>query len=148
MLAGLIGNRIFYAGAALPDFKIEVVLLLMFVSVLTLGPFYVFSPQLATAKRKGLREYGLLAERYTREFHAKWIEGGAPRDEPFVGSADIQSLADLSNSFDVVKEMRIAPITRDALLRLAGATLVPMVPLALTMMSLDELLKRLFGMLF
>ena len=71
-----------------------------------------------------------------------------PADEPLVGSGDIQSLADLANSFEVVRTMQIAPITKDAILRLMGATLVPIVPLALTMMSLEELLKTLFGILF
>jgi len=108
----------------------------------------VFTPQLAYAKRTGLREYGTLAERYVREFDAKWVRGHAPADEPFVGSGDIQSLADLANSFDVVKTMRFAPITRDTFVVLVAATLVPIVPLALTMMSLEDLLKRLFGMLF
>ncbi|WP_227747224.1 hypothetical protein [Paraburkholderia franconis] len=65
-----------------------------------------------------------------------------------MGSGDIQSLADLANSFDIVRTMRIAPITRDALVRLAAAVLVPIVPLALTMMSLEELLKRLVGVVF
>ena len=83
-----------------------------------------------------------------REFDAKWLRGGAPADEPLVGSGDIQSLADLANSFEVVKTMQIAPITKDAFLRLIIATLVPVVPLALTMMSLEELLKKLFGILF
>jgi hypothetical protein len=108
----------------------------------------VFAPQLAHAKRKGLREYGTLAERYVREFDAKWLRGGAPADESLLGSGDIQSLADLGNSFQVVREMRIVPIKRDDLLRLVGATLAPIVPLALTMMSLEELLKKLFGVLF
>jgi hypothetical protein len=44
--------------------------------------------------------------------------------------------------------MRIAPITRDAVLLIAAATLVPMAPLLLTMMPLEELLKMLFGILF
>ena len=44
--------------------------------------------------------------------------------------------------------MRLAPVTRDAVLRLAAATLVPMVPLLLTMIPLEELLKILFGILF
>ena len=43
--------------------------------------------------------------------------------------------------------MQIAPITKDAILRLLAATLAPIVPLALTMMPLEELLKMLFGML-
>jgi hypothetical protein len=108
----------------------------------------VFAPQLAQAKRNGLREYGTLAERYVREFDAKWLHGGASGDEPLVGSADIQSLADLANSYEVVRTMNIAPITRDAVLRLAAATLMPIVPLLLTMMPLEELLRRLFGILF
>jgi len=148
MLAGPIANRIFYLGAALPDFKVEIAVLLVFLLCLVLGPFLVFTPQLAYAKRTGLREYGTLAERYVREFDAKWVRGHAPADEPFVGSGDIQSLADLANSFDVVKTMRFAPITRDTFVVLVAATLVPIVPLALTMMSLEDLLKRLFGMLF
>ncbi|MGE5303507.1 MAG: hypothetical protein ACM3TN_09285 [Alphaproteobacteria bacterium] len=148
MLAGPIANRIFYLGAALPEFKIEIVVVVVFLLCLVLGPLLVFAPQLAYAKRIGIREYGTLAERYVREFDAKWLRGGAAADEPLVGSGDIQSLADLANSFDVVKTMQIAPITRDALVRLIGATLVPIVPLALTMMSPEELLKTLFGILF
>jgi AcrR family transcriptional regulator len=148
LLAGLIANRIFYVGAALPEFKVEIVVLAVFLLCLVLGPLLVFAPQLAQAKRTGNREYGALAERYVREFDAKWLRGGASADEPLVGSGDIQSLADLANSFEVVRTMQIAPITRDALLRLVAATLAPVVPLALTMMPFEELLKKLFGILF
>jgi hypothetical protein len=148
LLAGLIANRIFYLGAALPEFKVEIAVLAVFVLCLVLGPLLVFAPQLAQAKRVGNREYGALAERYVREFDAKWLRGGAPGDEPLVGSGDIQSLADLANSFEVVRTMQIAPITRDALIRLVAATLAPIVPLLLTMMPLEELLKKLFGILF
>jgi len=148
LLAGLIANHIFYVGAALPEFKVEIVVLAVFLLCLVLGPLLVFAPQLAQAKRIGNREYGALAERYVREFDTKWLRSGAPVDEPLVGSADIQSLADLANSFEVVRTMRIAPITRDALIRLVAATLAPVVPLALTMMPLEELLKKLFGILF
>jgi hypothetical protein len=149
MLAGLIANRIFYLRATLPDFKTEIAVLVLFLLCLVLGPFLVFAPQLAAAKRTGLREYGTLAERYVREFDSKWVRGrAATANEPLVGSADIQSLADLDNSFEIVKTMRVAPITRDALVGLVGATLAPVVPLALTMMSLEELLKTLFGIFF
>jgi hypothetical protein len=148
LLAAQLANRIFFVGAALTQFKAEIAVLVIFLLCAVLGPLLVFAPQLAQAKRKGLREYGTLAERYVREFDAKWLRGGAPADEPLVGSADIQSLADLGNSYEVVRTMRIAPITRDAIVRLAAATLVPIVPLLLTMMPLEELLKKLFAILF
>jgi hypothetical protein len=148
LLAGNLANRIFFLGAALTDFKVEIAVMVIFMLCVVLGPLLVFLPQLAQAKRQGAREYGVLAERYVREFDAKWVRGGAPADEPLLGSADIQSLADMGNSFAVVHNMRIVPIKRDALLRLVGATLAPIVPLALTMMSLEELLKKLMGVLF
>jgi hypothetical protein len=148
LLAGQLANRIFYLGATLPEFKGEIALMVVFVLFLVLGPLLVFAPQLAQAKRTGLREYGTLAERYVREFDAKWLRGGAPADEVFVGSADLQSLADLGNSLEVVRTMRLVPITREMIIRLAAVTLVPIAPLALTMMPLEELLRKLIGILF
>ena len=148
LLAANLANRIFFLGAALTDFKVEIAVVVIFILCVVLCPLLVFTPQLAQAKRTGSREYGVLAERYVREFDAKWVRGGAPADEPLVGSADIQSLADMGNSFAVVQNMRIVPIKRDDVLRLVGATLAPIVPLALTMMSLEELLKKLMGVLF
>ncbi len=148
ILAGNLANRIFFTGATLPQYKAEIAIMVIFMLCLILGPLLVFTPQLSQAKRVGLREYGTLAERYVREFDAKWLRGGAPPNETLMGSADIQSLADLGNSYGVVQDMRIVPVTREALLRLVGATLAPIVPLALTMMSLEDLLKKLMGILF
>jgi hypothetical protein len=83
-----------------------------------------------------------------RGFDAKWLRGGAPPDEPFVGSGDIQSLADLGNSYEVIQTMRIAPFTKENIFHLVAATLAPIVPLTLTIMPLEELLKTLVGILF
>jgi len=148
LLAGLLANRILYLKEALPSFVPEIAVLVFFMLFLCLGPLLVFAPQLTQARRTGLREYGTLAERYVREFEAKWLRGGAPADEQLLGSADIQSLADLSNSVEVVRTMRAAPFTKDDILRLMATTLAPIVPLLLTMMPLGELLKTLFGILF
>jgi len=148
LLAGLIANRIFYLGATLPEFKVEIAVLVVFLLGVVLGPLLVFAPQLAQVKRTGNREYGTLAERYVREFDTKWLRGGAPSEEALVGSGDIQSLADLGNSFEVVRTMGITPVTKEAVFRLVAATLAPLVPLALTMMSLEDLLKRLIGIVF
>jgi hypothetical protein len=147
LLAGVLGNRIYYLGANLPDFILEILILVIFLMCVVLGPLLVFAPQIAQAKRVGLREYGALAERYVREFDSKWLRSGAP-GEQLVGSSDIQSLADLSNSFEVVWTMRIAPFTKEAIITLAAATVAPIAPLLLTMMPLEELLKKLLGILF
>jgi hypothetical protein len=146
MLAAQIANRIFFAGAALPDFKEEIFVTLVFLLCLVFGPLLVFTPQLSRAKRRGLLEYGTLADRYVREFDGKWLRGGAQASEPLMGSADIQSLADMGNSFTVVRTMRLAPISRDAVLELAACVLVPILPLLLTVMPVEQLLKKLVGL--
>jgi hypothetical protein len=147
LLAGQLANRILYLGAKLTEFTMEIASLVIFLVCIVFGPLLVFVPQLGRAKRIGNREYGTLAERYVREFDTKWLRGGALADEPFVASDDIQSLADLGTSLEVVRTMRIAPITMDAILCFVATILVPIAPLALAMMPLEELLEELVKML-
>jgi hypothetical protein len=148
VLAGTIANKIFFAGANLPAFKLEIIGLVTVMVFAILGPMLVFVPQLAAARRKGLREYGVLAARYAREFHQKWVLGGARADEPLLGSGDIQSFADLGTSYAVVKEMKVAPFNLQSVLRLAVITLLPVAPLLLTMIPLEQLLERLLKVVF
>jgi len=148
MLAGPFANRIFYMGASVTEFRMEAIALVALVLCMVFGPLLVFVPRLSEARRTGLLEYGTLAERYARAFDDKWLRGGAAANEALLGSGDIQSLADLGNSLEVIRSMRAIPITRDALLQLGIVTFAPMLPLLLTAMPLEDLLKRLFGLLF
>jgi hypothetical protein len=147
LLAGQIANHIFYEGDKLLDFKPEIVAVVILLLLLVLGPLCVFSPRLAQAKRQGLLEYGALASRYVDGFDQKWLRGGASLDEQFIGTGDIQSLNDLAGSFEVVKSMRPFPFDKTVLLQTAVAGLAPLLPLTLTMISLEDMVKRLLGIL-
>ena len=147
VIAGSLANRILYSGAKLPDFKVQIAAAAILLVFAFVGPLLVFAPRIAQAKRTGLLEYGALAQRYVRDFDAKWLRGGAPSDEPLVGSGDVQSLADLANCFEVVRTMRMAPVAMQDILRVAIAVLVPIAPLLLTVMPLNELLRLALGLL-
>jgi hypothetical protein len=148
LLAGMMADRIFFAGASVTQFKIDIVGVMAFAVFAVLAPLLVFSPQLDRAKRTAKREYGLLAQRYVREFDNKWLHGGAPVDAQFMGSSDIQSLADLGNSYEVISETRWIPFDAKTAMHLAVTTLVPVLPLTLTMIPLDQLLDRLLKLIF
>jgi len=156
MLAGLIASQIFYAGHDLAAFKLGIASFVAFLLVVMLSPLTVFGPQLWRAKRRGLGEFGRLAGRYVREFEEKWIHGNAPGgaaageapQESLLGSADIQSLADLGNSYAVVQEMRFVPFGLKDAIRLAAATAAPLVPLTLTILSVEELADYAIKALF
>jgi hypothetical protein len=147
LLAGLISNRIFYGGEMLLDFKQEIAAAVVFVLFLVLGPLCAFAPRQAQCKREGLLEYGTLASRYVREFDQKWLRGSPPQDEPLVGTGDIQSLNDLVGSFEVIHSMRLFPFGKATVVQTVVVTLVPVLPLALTLISLEDLVKRLIGIL-
>ncbi|MGJ0517258.1 MAG: hypothetical protein ACR65O_16050 [Methylomicrobium sp.] len=58
----------------------------------------------------------------------------------------IQFLADLNNSIEVIRTMQVFPFAKQTVLQLVVA-LLPLVPLLLTMISQEDLLKRLIELL-
>ena len=147
LVAGLIASRILFHAEKLMDFKMTMGGLIAFFVLVILGPLIMFTPQLSRAKRRGLSEYGTLATVYVAKFDEKWIRGGA-KGEEILGTADLQSLADLGNSYAVVKETRLVPFAFNDIARLAAATALPVLPLFLTIMPLEELVTRLLKILF
>lgn len=143
LLSGMIASQIYHYGGSLTSFVIEIVGYVAFFVIAVLLPLCVFIPKLMRAKRKGLALYGILASRYIEEFHDKWIGNKNPANEPLLGSSDIQSLADLGNSYDVVQEMYLAPFTYRDILRLTAATAFPLAPLLFFMFSPAELLRKI-----
>ena len=55
LLAGVMANKIFYAGAKLTDFKLELLAMVIMMLFFVLAPLLVFTPRLARTKRIGLR---------------------------------------------------------------------------------------------
>ena len=148
VLAGLLASQIAYAGQSLTDFKAEIAGFLAIFVVAVFIPLTVFIPHLVRAKRRGMAEFGSLATRYAQEFEQKWIRGGAPAQEPLLGSADLQSLADLGNSYSHVREMRFVPFDLKDVTRLAIVAAVPLLPLTLTVFNVEELAGYAFKVLF
>jgi hypothetical protein len=148
LLSSQMGQEILFGGASLANYKTTIFGFVALVLIISLGPLLVFSPKLFDTKRKGLLEYGALANEYTQSFERKWIRREAPEGEALIGSADIQSLADLGNSFEIVRKMRPAPFDlATAILPMVAAAAIPFLPLALTVFPLEEILKKVIGML-
>jgi hypothetical protein len=138
--AGAYAEQMMFGGATLKGFTFPVLGLVLLNLTLFLTPLLFFGPRLLAVKRRGLREYGRIATAYVRGFDTKWLRGGAPRGEPLLGSADIQSLNDLAGSFDIIRRMRAVPFGPALVLVLVAATLTPMAALLFLALSLEEVL--------
>ena len=147
ILAGIVAGRVLYRGESLQSFKFQIGGFIVFFVVVVLAPLLMFTPRMARVRRKGLAEYGLFAQRYVEGFDQKWIRGTFASEE-VLGTGDIQSLADLGNSYQVVREMRVVPFGLQDISRLALATAIPLSPLLLTIFSFEELIIRVVKVVF
>lgn len=113
-------------------------------ALLFVMPLLIFAPRLWACRVKGLGDYMVFASRYVDGFDRKWLAAG-PRDEKaLLGTPDLQSLADLANSFNIVRNMRWAPVSRRLLIDLGLAALLPLLPLLLLAYPIAELAEIFF----
>ncbi|MGH7680546.1 MAG: hypothetical protein ACRENN_01000 [Candidatus Eiseniibacteriota bacterium] len=143
MFSATVANLVLHAGAQILDFKMLAVSLIAIAAVVYLAPLLTFTPQMLICKRMGLLRYERLAGDYTRGFERKWMGPGEPPTEPLLGTSDIQSLADIGGAFARVENMRAAPFSAKTGLTPVLAVGLPLLPLALMVMPLSDLLALL-----
>jgi hypothetical protein len=122
-------------------------MVLLLVAALFVGPLFVFSRKLALCRITGWAEYMGMASRYVNAFDRRWLRDETASGESQLGTADIQSLADLTNSVDVVRGMRWIPAGQTLMMSLAASVIVPLLPLLLLKYPLDQVAIRLFQVL-
>jgi hypothetical protein len=66
--------------------------------------------------------------------------------EPLLGTGDIQSLADLGNSFTIVDEMKIAPINKRLIMQLAAQAAAPLLPVIIVGTPTAKLVNAILKM--
>jgi len=142
-VAGVWAMKILFGGARLASFGPPLALLLAIALIVGLGPLLAFSGKLLRAKISGRARYGSLAWDYTTQFDERWIV--QHQKEGLLGTADLQSLADLGNSYSIVRRMSLVPFDKIDVLVLVGSLLLPICPLVLTKIPLRSLLKMLVG---
>jgi hypothetical protein len=147
-LAGLFSRKILFEGAVLQSYTHMILGYVIFTALFFLAPLLIFTPRLVAAKRRGLLEFGVLAEKYTGGFERKWIHQGERAGESMLGSSDFQSLADLGNSFEIVQRMRPVPFDFRSFFSLLISASLPFLPLIFFVFRFDELLLHAVQLVF
>jgi len=142
-IAGEIGGRVFQDDMKIDRFVPDIIGFPILFTLLALLPLAFFSAALIRAGFHGSLEYGELASHYVDEFRQAWMGHRKPASAPLLGTADIQSLADLSNSFDGLRRLQILPVGFRSIIIFLLATAFPFLPLALSVLPFPELLRRI-----
>ena len=140
VLSASYAEQILFAGVPLTAFAISLAAAVIGSTLTLIAPLAFFTPKLIEVKQRALLEYGTLAAAYTRAFAAKWLRTDPPPDEPILGTPDLQSLADLGSSFELIRKMTVLPIVPSQVLLLAIAAVLPFAPLILLVIPLDQLI--------
>lgn len=116
----------------------------LFTAAVFIGPLFVFYRKLWICRANGLSEYMIMASRYVTAFDSKWIRDPNSSGEVQLGTADLQSLADLTQSIDIVRDMRWVPVGNRLIMELACCVAAPLLPLLFLKYPVDEIASRLF----
>jgi hypothetical protein len=151
VLSAALIMQVSYEGASVVIYHNVFIVYLLLAMVISFGPLLVFIGKLDRLRQRGLRDYGTLANRHAQLFDEKWTNrAGFTEDivEIPLGSPDTSSISGLKASYEMVKRMRFCPFEVRALVVLAAAALIPMVPLILMEFPLQRILKAIAGFIF
>lgn len=137
-------DEILHRGQSLDSLKYHVALFVIAALVIVHLPMFAFMHRLTQCRLTGLLDFGALAWRHDQAFDEKWIKNRSPEtDKELLGSADIQSLADVAMCYEHVERMWPIPFDTKAFAVLVLAALVPMIPLLGTEIPLTEIFAKL-----
>ena len=146
VVAAAVAKMILHAGI---DFHVFMVVIAGWLALTILCfamPLTAFVQPLSRLKKQALLDYGALSSRHNRAFERRWLHS-AEKDEDLLGAADISSLADLATGYEAVRRMSPLPLSKQSVIPLALAVLVPMIGVAATQLPIGDLLKFLSRLL-
>ncbi len=124
-----------------------IAIVLLLIAALFIAPLLMFSHKLWICRAVGMSEYMGMASRYVKAFDNKWIRDEAATGESQLGTGDLQSLADLTNSLNVVRNLRWIPVGTRQLMQLGACVIAPLVPLVLLKYPVQEVGVKLLRIL-
>jgi len=136
-----------FGGASLHSFELELTVFFLICVAVVLGPLVAFSLPLIRSKLKASEHMEFFSAHYTQEFDEKWIQHKDSTQERLLGSPDIQSLADMKNSFEGVAKTRTFLPDRRTISILLIAYLIPVSPLLTTVIPLRQIVSEVFKLL-
>jgi len=145
LAAGVVLNQVVHRGASPTQFRYLALGVAAFAVLLFGVPPLVFVRRLLQAHHRGVLAYGEFAGRAGCEFEHKWLVGAV--DEQTLRSPDFAPTNSLYAITGNVFAMSRIPFETRSVAILAGAALLPFVPIALLAVPVDVLLRKLGGFL-
>lgn len=138
--AGAAADYILNEGGSILELKGFLAGMGVFILLLYIAPLIFFFRPLFRAKDEALLRYESLAESFWQAFERKWMHSRrSPPTPDGIAEPDFSALADLGTLVQTVREMKVIPVTKEGVLPLVMAIVLPLVPVLAMAIPLQEL---------
>ncbi len=113
--------------------------LLAIMLVIAIGPLCWLTSPMRESQLRGIVEYGELATRFGRRFEARWLKDRRVVTSEALSAPDFSATIDLYSVVSAVYTVRIVPVKARSLFKLLASTVIPFLPVLLTLMPAQDL---------
>lgn len=145
LLCGSLAMEIAYLDVTLHSLRYVLLGYVVLSLLVMIAPLALFVPGLAALKRASLMAYGVVGTDCAEQFDSTWINRERGQARPILQAGDPSALADYTAVYTTVSKMVVLPIQRYVLISFIAASVAPLLPLALLVMPVDEILDKLLS---
>jgi hypothetical protein len=146
-LAGAIANRVFYEGQKVLAYRFLAPVLIAIALLISVAPYFFFTPTLMQMRRRGMLKYGALARAVGEQFEQKWLDRADRLDEDVLAAPDFSATGDLYSVVHNIDEIRIVPVAAINVYMFVIAALIPCIPVVIGAIPFNILLKAAMKLL-
>ena len=147
VVAGRWAHDVMYHGVRVESLYIPMGIFVALVLVLFLAPLLVFVPPLLALKRQSLLAYGALVGRHGRLVEHRWLRGETVTDDGLLEAPELGPVADTLTLYQAIEKLRPTPIGKQSIVTVAGAAIIPMLPVIAIQIPIKEQLLSVIKIL-
>ncbi|MDI9239162.1 hypothetical protein QLQ15_09590 [Lysobacter sp. LF1] len=145
LLCGSLAMEITYLHVTLHSLRYVLLGYVVLSLLVMIAPLALFVPGLSALKRASMMTYGVVGTDCAEQFDKNWISRERGEARPILQAGDSSALADYTAVYTTVSTMVVLPIQRYVLISFIVASVAPLLPLALLVMPVDEILDKLLS---
>ncbi|HEX3372771.1 MAG TPA: hypothetical protein VHS13_01105 [Edaphobacter sp.] len=146
-LAGAIANRVFHEGQKVFAYRFLAPVLIAAALLITVAPYFLYTPTLIQMRRRGMLKYGALARAVGEQFEQKWLDREDGLNEEVLGTSDFASTRNLYGVVDYIDEIRVVPVAAINVYLFVIAALIPCIPVVIAAIPFNVLMKVVMKLL-
>ena len=146
-LAGAIANRVFHEGQNVLAYRFLAPVLIATALLISVAPYFVFTPILMRMRRRGMLQYGAFAHAVGEQFEQKWLDREDALGAEVLTVPDFTSTGNLYRMVENIDEIRLVPVAAVNTYAFVIAALVPCIPVVIAAIPFDVLMKAALKLL-